>query len=155
MGDDSMRAATRSAGDYFGAMMTDTTLRIRKIMRNNPDMTDAQIARKIGRDDVAGRERVQRERLGDEYCPKSKDGLGHCICWWDCESCCWCKSDTPDNPDCDCERHGGLVMEDTRSLRGVECGGCQVSLSEWKDEEPYTECPLCGGTELARTDWGG
>ncbi len=95
-----------------------------------------------------------KERLGDEYCPKSKDGLGHCSCWWDCESCCWCKSDMPDNPDCDCERHGGLMMEDTRSLRGVECGGCQVSLSEWKDEEPYTECPLCGSKYLARTDWG-
>ncbi len=52
-------------------------------------------------------------------------------------------------------KHGYGQVTDTRSLRGVECGGCQVSLSEWKDEEPYTECPLCGGTELARTDWGG
>ncbi len=43
---------------------------------------------------------------------------------------------------------------DTQNLRGVECVECKVSLSEWKDENPYTECPLCGCKELSRTEWG-
>ena len=64
--------------------MTDMTLRIREIMRNNPDMTDAQIARKIGRDDAAGRERVAKERL-DTGPEKADDGAftranSKCLC---------------------------------------------------------------------------
>ena len=43
---------------------------------------------------------------------------------------------------------------DTRYLRGAECAECGVGLSEWNDEDPYTECPLCGCTELHRTEWG-
>lgn len=43
---------------------------------------------------------------------------------------------------------------DTRNLRGAECVECKVSLSEWRDEDPYTECPLCGCKELIRTEWG-
>jgi len=43
---------------------------------------------------------------------------------------------------------------DTRYLRGVECGRCRVGLSEWGDENPYTECPLCGCKVLYRTEWG-
>ncbi len=42
-----------------------------------------------------------------------------------------------------------------KDLRGVECAECEVSFSEWKDETPYyTECPLCGSTDLNRTEWG-
>ena len=43
-------------------LVNETTLRIRKVMRNNPDMTNEQIARKIGRDTPEGRERVAKER---------------------------------------------------------------------------------------------
>jgi hypothetical protein len=43
---------------------------------------------------------------------------------------------------------------DTRYLRGVECGRCEVGLSEWGDEDPYTKCPLCGCEVLYRTEWG-
>ena len=46
------------------------------------------------------------------------------------------------------------MLADTQNLQGVECGNCDTSLSEWRDEEPYTECPLCGSTDLVRTDWG-
>ena len=42
--------------------MNDTTLRIRKLLERHPEMTDAQVARKIGRDDVEGWERVAKER---------------------------------------------------------------------------------------------
>ncbi|KKL79692.1 hypothetical protein LCGC14_2012250 [marine sediment metagenome] len=43
---------------------------------------------------------------------------------------------------------------DTGNLRSVECKECRVSLSEWKYESVYTECPLCGCKELSRTEWG-
>jgi hypothetical protein len=26
----------------------------------------------------------------DQDCPNSKDGNGHCVCWWDGDECCWC-----------------------------------------------------------------
>jgi hypothetical protein len=26
----------------------------------------------------------------DQECPASKDGRGHCMCWWDGDDCCWC-----------------------------------------------------------------
>jgi len=30
-----------------------------------------------------------------EFCPKSKDGNGHCNHWWDGDKpCCWCGDDT-------------------------------------------------------------
>lgn len=38
------------------------SLRIQKIIRNNPEMTDDQIAKKIGMDNKVGRERVKKER---------------------------------------------------------------------------------------------
>ena len=41
---------------------SDKTLRIQKLMRENPQMTDAQIARKIGMDSPEGRARVAKER---------------------------------------------------------------------------------------------
>lgn len=25
-----------------------------------------------------------------EFCSESKDGHGHCVCWWESEPCCWC-----------------------------------------------------------------
>ena len=31
-------------------------------------------------------------------CPKSKDGLGHCIHWYEAEECCWCYD--PKCPNC-------------------------------------------------------
>lgn len=34
-----------------------------------------------------------------ETCPHSKDGRGHCNCWWEMEPCCWCKSDEGDKGD--------------------------------------------------------
>ncbi len=42
--------------------MTDTAKRIRKLLEREPDMTDAQIARKIGRDNLEGWARVAQER---------------------------------------------------------------------------------------------
>ncbi len=42
--------------------MNDTTLRIRKLMRKNPEMTDEQISRKIGREGLDGQLRVRKER---------------------------------------------------------------------------------------------
>lgn len=40
-----------------------------------------------------------------EVCPNSKDGLGHCRCWWDCAPCCWCAAPVCDGTDCDSEVH--------------------------------------------------
>jgi DNA-binding Lrp family transcriptional regulator len=45
---------------------SDKTLRIQKIMLKHPEMTDAQIARKIGMDSPEGRERVAKERPKQE-----------------------------------------------------------------------------------------
>ena len=42
--------------------MNAKSLRIQKIIKNNPEMTDSQIAKKIGMDNEAGRERVKKER---------------------------------------------------------------------------------------------
>lgn len=44
--------------------MNETSLRIQKLIRNNPEMTNAQIARKIGREGPYAEERVERERKG-------------------------------------------------------------------------------------------
>ena len=34
----------------------------------------------------------------DEFpCPYSKDGYGHCTCWYDNYVCCWCN-----DPPCKC-----------------------------------------------------
>ena len=41
---------------------SDKTLRIQKLMAKHPEMTDAQIARKIGMDSPEGRDRVAKER---------------------------------------------------------------------------------------------
>ena len=46
------------------------------------------------------------------------------------------------------------VAYDIENMRGAECPKCGVSLSEWKDEKPYTECPLCGYEDLIRGEWG-
>jgi hypothetical protein len=27
-----------------------------------------------------------------QFCPKSKDGNGHCNCWWEGAGCCWCNA---------------------------------------------------------------
>jgi hypothetical protein len=45
---------------------SDKTLRIQKLMAKHPEMTDAQIARKIGMDSPEGRERVAKERPGTD-----------------------------------------------------------------------------------------
>ncbi len=31
-------------------------------------------------------------QLGEEYCPKSRDGGTHCPDWYDGEPCHWCKT---------------------------------------------------------------
>jgi hypothetical protein len=49
---------------------SDKSLRIQKLMAKHPEMTDAQIARKIGMDSPEGRERVSKER------PKRQDDDG-------------------------------------------------------------------------------
>lgn len=49
---------------------SDKSLRIQKLMAKHPEMTDAQIARKIGMDSPEGRERVSKER------PKRRDDEG-------------------------------------------------------------------------------
>ena len=41
---------------------TDKSLRIRKLITRHPDMTDRQVARKIGMDSEDGEERVRKER---------------------------------------------------------------------------------------------
>ena len=33
---------------------------------------------------------MNNESEEDQECPKSKDGNGHCECWWDGGRCCWC-----------------------------------------------------------------
>ena len=42
--------------------------------------------------------------LDEGYCPLRDDEL-HCDCWWECEPCCACSYDGPDDIDCDCPRH--------------------------------------------------
>jgi hypothetical protein len=46
---------------------SDKSLRIQKLIAKHPEMTDAQVARKIGMDSPEGRERVSKER------PKRQD----------------------------------------------------------------------------------
>ena len=41
---------------------SDKSLRIRKIIEKHPEMSDSEIARKIGMDNEAGKERVRKER---------------------------------------------------------------------------------------------
>ncbi len=41
----------------------------------------------------------------------------------------------------------------TQILREVLCRGCEVSLSEWKGDTYYVKCPLCGSTDLTRSEW--
>ena len=41
------------------------------------------------------------EALLLQECPNSKDGRGHCRCWWECEPCCWCDVPACDGTDCD------------------------------------------------------
>jgi hypothetical protein len=41
---------------------SDKSLRIQKLIAKHPEMTDAQIARKIGMDSPEGRARVAKER---------------------------------------------------------------------------------------------
>ena len=60
------------------------------------------------------------------------------------------RTDVPSDDDEEPEEN----WADTRYLRGVECARCEVGLSEWGDEDPYTECPLCGCEVLYRTEWG-
>ena len=45
-----------------------TSLRIQKLLQKKPPMTDAQIARKIGRPGEAGEIRVQKERMATMIC---------------------------------------------------------------------------------------
>jgi hypothetical protein len=45
-----------------GSAVTDKSKRIRKMITEHPEMTDEQIARKIGMPNMYGRERVRRER---------------------------------------------------------------------------------------------
>ncbi len=41
--------------------------------------------------------------IDKELCPKSKDGHGHCVHWWDgCDPCCWCGDNS--DPQADPER---------------------------------------------------
>ncbi len=47
--------------------------------------------------------------------------------------------------------HKGIDMG---NIRSVECEECKASLCEWKHEDLYTECPLCGCKELNRAEWG-
>ena len=47
--------------------MTDTAKRIRKMLLRHPEMTDAQVARKIGRDNQEGRDRVAKERKASGF----------------------------------------------------------------------------------------
>ena len=32
----------------------------------------------------------QDSQENEQECPCSKDGNGHCKCWWDEQPCCWC-----------------------------------------------------------------
>ena len=41
---------------------------------------------------------IDGEHSDEHPCPYSKDGHGHCVHWWDNESCCWCN-----DPACKCE----------------------------------------------------
>ena len=44
--------------------------------------------------------------FAEGYCPKREDTI-HCVHWWDCEPCCSCTYDGPDDKDvdCSCPRH--------------------------------------------------
>ncbi len=53
--------------------MPETSLRIQKLLKVIPPMTNAQIARKIGRPDAAGEARVEKER-------QRLSGLPECYC---------------------------------------------------------------------------
>lgn len=72
--------------------MTDKAKRIRKLMRNNHGMTDSEIARKIGCDTPAGRERVAKERLdtGPEKAEPRLDGFPDCDCGGIFDMCTRC-----------------------------------------------------------------
>lgn len=38
--------------------------------------------------------------VDEEYCYMtdiSGDGHGHCVCWWECEPCCWCSDNGGDH----------------------------------------------------------
>lgn len=70
--------------------MNQTSLRIRKLLERQPDMTDAQISRKIGRDNAEGRARVAKERkvsrservgdiLASCHCGGLFDTCSHCL----------------------------------------------------------------------------
>ena len=50
--------------------------RIRKLLEKNPPMTDAQIARKIGRDTEAGIARVRKVRENDARESSTRDQAG-------------------------------------------------------------------------------
>jgi hypothetical protein len=54
-------------GDFLtrtGREMNETSLRIQKLIQNNPQMTNTQIAKKIGRSGPFAEERVEKERKG-------------------------------------------------------------------------------------------
>jgi hypothetical protein len=63
--------------------VTDKSKRIQKMITEHPEMTDEQIARKIGMPNMYGKERVRRERylmglrFSDTEPERPKGGLGY------------------------------------------------------------------------------
>lgn len=56
---------------------------------------------------------TKEQDIYDEHCPKSKDGRGHCVCWWEGDGCCWCGVRALTKEELEITYNGGDPRENT------------------------------------------